>query len=251
MNSSLNFRKVDFRSPAVLTIIGVAATFLLALTIVIALLRTGGAKAVSDNAALIGALVALGGVFTTQLVNGALDDRRNQAAVLQNYFEQIGKLLADPKRPLQRSTLGDSLSTIARAQTLSVLEGLGPDRKRILLEFLHESGLIYARMPVVSLSAANLTKANLYEAQLTGAYLRQAFLKHAYLKHAYLNNADLSYADLSHADLSYAFLRDTDLTGANLSGANLRGVQEITSGEIERQTLDLFGAIMPDGSKHH
>src|SRR5215212_11847770 len=71
---------LNFRSPAVLTAIGVAATLVLALMVVVALLLTGGAKAVSDNAALIGALVALGGVFTTQLVNSALEAQRAQQA---------------------------------------------------------------------------------------------------------------------------------------------------------------------------
>ena len=75
MSSSLNLR-----SPAVLTAIGVIATLVLAVAVVIALLRTGGAKAVSDNAALIGALAALGGVFTAQMVSIALDDRRTQEA---------------------------------------------------------------------------------------------------------------------------------------------------------------------------
>ena len=44
---------LSLRSPAVLTALGGAATLVVALVVVIALLRTGGAKAVSDNAALI------------------------------------------------------------------------------------------------------------------------------------------------------------------------------------------------------
>jgi cation transport ATPase len=71
---------LKLRSPAVLTIIGVTATVVVALMVVITLLLTGGGKAVSDNAALIGALVALGGVFTTQIVNSALEAQRAQQA---------------------------------------------------------------------------------------------------------------------------------------------------------------------------
>ena len=56
--------------------IGVVATAVVALAVVAILLLTGGAKALSDNAALIGALVALGGVFTTQLVSIALGSHR-------------------------------------------------------------------------------------------------------------------------------------------------------------------------------
>jgi hypothetical protein len=44
---------LKLRSPAVLTAIGVGATIVLALIVVIALLLTGGAEAVSDNAVLI------------------------------------------------------------------------------------------------------------------------------------------------------------------------------------------------------
>jgi hypothetical protein len=66
------------RHPALSVAVGIVATVVLALLVVIFLLRTGGAKAVSDNAALIGAMVALGGVFTTQMVSIALDDRRTR-----------------------------------------------------------------------------------------------------------------------------------------------------------------------------
>ena len=62
----------------------------------------------------------------TQRANKAaeLEAQRAHEAALQKYFEQMREALADPKRPLRRSTMGDALSTIARAQTLAVLEGL-------------------------------------------------------------------------------------------------------------------------------
>src|SRR5829696_10090312 len=69
------------RRPAVLTVVGVGATLGVTAVVVVVLLRFGGgAKAISDNAALIGALVALGGVFTTQLVNSALEAQRAEQA---------------------------------------------------------------------------------------------------------------------------------------------------------------------------
>jgi hypothetical protein len=70
-------RRLNLRSPAVLAAVGVVATLVLALVVIVALLLTaGGSKALSNNAALIGALVALGGVFTAQLVSIALAERR-------------------------------------------------------------------------------------------------------------------------------------------------------------------------------
>jgi pentapeptide repeat protein len=208
MGSSLNLR-----SPAVLTAIGISATLVLALIVIITLLQTGGAKAVSDNAAVIGALVALGGVFTAQMVSIALDDRRTQEArnleaqrageaALQNYFEVVGELLIE--KQLRRASPGDNLSTVVRAQTLSVFEGLDAERKRILLLFLYEAGLIYKDKPVVSLEAANLSHANLRGADLSGTALHGADM----------NNADLS-----------CIVEETELgpimSCANLSGTNL------------------------------
>jgi uncharacterized protein YjbI with pentapeptide repeats len=292
------------RSPAVVTAIGVVATVVLALMVVITLLRTGGAKAVSDNAALIGALVALGGVFTAQMVSIALEDRREQEtreledrreqetreleaqrtreAALQNYLEQVGKLLIE--KPLRRASPGDNLSTVVRAQTLAVLEGLDPERKRILLLFLYESGLIYKHRPVVSLAAAKLTEVNLTEADLTEADLSETNLAEAVLSRAILSKADLSdatlseailnEANLSEANLSKAYLLGANLTGANLSranlseaylwdanlneailsranfqGANLSYAKKVTDEQLA-DTLSLQDVIMPNRSEH-
>jgi hypothetical protein len=220
-----------------------------------ALLLTGGAKAVSDNAALIGALVALGGVFTAQMVSIALEDgrtretreledRRTQEArnleaqraheaALQNYFEDVGELLIE--KPLRRASPGDNLSTVVRAQTLAVLEGLDPDRKRILLQFLYESGLIFERKPVVSLVAANL---------------REAILSGADLSRIDLSRANLSGANLTEAILGGANLFGTDVRGAILFRADLSEAADITTEELEEHTNALEGAIMPDGSRH-
>jgi hypothetical protein len=215
--------------------IGVAATLVLALMVVITLLLTCGSGAVSENATAIGGLILSGAVFSNQLVNTALgdqhirearaledrraheEDRRAHEAALQNYFEQVGALLIE--QPLHRASPGDNLSAVVRAQTLAVLEGLDPDRKRILLMFLHESGLIdkdkHKDKPVVSLSIANLREANLRE-------------------------ANLREADLSGADPN----------GADLSGADLSGAIGITNAQLEQQAAALEGAIMPDESKH-
>jgi hypothetical protein len=64
------------RKPITVGVIGVLVTLILVSVVVFVLLRTGEAKAVSDNAALLGALAGLGGVFTTQMVTSALEDQR-------------------------------------------------------------------------------------------------------------------------------------------------------------------------------
>jgi hypothetical protein len=213
--------------------------------VVLTLALTGGGKAVSDNAALIGALVALGGVFTAQMVGITLDDRRTQEArefearraheaaeleaqrahetALQNYFAQVGSLLIE--KPLHEADPGDNLSTVVRAQTLTVLESLEPHRKRILLQFLYESGLVATPSTVVSLEGANLREADLFVADLSEANLR---------------GANLFGADLSSADLRWADLRDAK-GYTNLLLDNLL---------LEGHAASLEGATMPDGSKH-
>ena len=236
-------RRLKSPSPAVFLIVGVAATLIVTSAVVLALVA--GGHALSDNAPLIGAVVALGGVFTAQLVGIALEDvrtweareleagrareaaeletRRAREVALQRYFEDVGELLIE--KPLRRASPGDNLSTVVRAQTFSVLEGLAPARKRILLQFLYESGLIYKAKPVVSLNSANLYGTNLSNANLLGA--------------------DLSWTILSDANLEAA-----NLFAADLSGANMQGARGVTSQQLEQQTYSLEGAILPDGSKH-
>jgi uncharacterized protein YjbI with pentapeptide repeats len=251
----LNLRRLNLRSPAALAALGVTATLALALMVVITLQRSDGAKAVSDNAALIGALVALGGVFTAQMVSIALDDRRTRESreleaqrahetAVQNYFEQVGKLLIE--KPLLRASPGDNLSTVVRAQTLAVIEGLDPGRKRILLQFLYESGLINKDKQVVvlegaKLSGAMLSSTRLMEADLSGTFLggtdlSSANMSKANLAGADLIGADLSGAELSEANLGAAYLIGADLSGAELSEANL-GLADLIGADLSRAFL--------------
>jgi hypothetical protein len=250
---------LKLRSPALFLTIGVTLTGIVAILVVNTLLQTGGVKALSDNAALIGAVVALGGVFTAQMVSIALDDQRarearltealrGREATLQKYLEQVGKLLIE--KPLHRASPGDSLSTVVRAQTLAALEGLDPTRKRILLQFLYDSGLIRRNKPVVDLRLADLSGADLRSAYLHLAYLREVDLDKADLRGALLVGADLRSAQLVGADLRGAFMRAVDLHGANLSEANLSEADTITNKQVEQQAEFLRGTIMPDGTRH-
>jgi uncharacterized protein YjbI with pentapeptide repeats len=189
-------------------------------------------------------VIALGGVGTAQMVSIALEDQRTQEArdlegqrareaALQNYFEQVGTLLIE--QPLRRAGPGDNLSTGVRAQTLSVLAGLDPDRKRILLQFLYESGLIYKDEPVISLAAATLSGVNLNTENLT----RVVWV-----------GAHRFGANLRGADLRWAALREANLREADLSRAQMDGATGVTSQRLEQLAKSLEGAGMPDGSTH-
>jgi len=88
---------------------------------------------------------------------------------------------------------------------------VGKNRKGVLLQFLHEAGLITKNKTII----------------------------------------DLRRGDLREADLSGADLREADLSGADLSGANLSGARLIESKVTAEQlatALSLNGATMLDGS---
>jgi hypothetical protein len=153
----------------------------------------------------------------------AIETERAEEASLQAYLDYISGLLTDPDRPLRRTHMGDNLSVVARAQTLTVLGRLEDgERKSSVLQFLHEAGLIDRTYPVVNLQGANLKGAYLYVANLLGADLREALLLGADLREALLLGADLREADLKGAYLKGANLQEANLLGANLLGANLQ-----------------------------
>ena len=96
-----------------------------------------------------------------------LADQRAQDEALQAYLDHMsGMLVPNKDRPsLYRARPGDSLSSVARARTLTVLPGLDRDRKVRVLHFLYESGLIARERPVLDLSGAALSGAALLDAR--------------------------------------------------------------------------------------
>ncbi len=183
-----------------------------------------------------------------------IEEERAQNDALQKYLEQMGQLLT--KENLRSSEEGSDVRVLARSQTLTVLQGLGPNHKQILLRFLNESQLINNEAPIVSLVGANLIGAN-----LRGADLSEADLSEAKLIGANLSNADLSGADSIGADLSGAFFSEADLStadlftadlsgatldGADLSKANLSGAEDLTQAHLEHTTGD-NDTLLPEG----
>jgi uncharacterized protein YjbI with pentapeptide repeats len=161
-------------------------------------------------------------------------ERRSENEALQSYLDQMSDMLIPNKdRPsLYSARPGDSLSSVARARTLTVLPRLDQDLKARVVQFLYESSLLAHGRPMVTLRGALLTGANLKNAYLRGANLEGANLEGADLQGANLTGEDLlsatlREADLRRADLTGAYLHSAnlakaDLRGANLSGADLR-----------------------------
>jgi uncharacterized protein YjbI with pentapeptide repeats len=168
-----------------------------------------------------------------------VENQRAQDAALQAYLDQMSQLLTDKDRPLHRAQPGDSLSTIARARTLTVLTRLKGNRKGSVVRFLHEAGLIAKDRPILLVHGSDLRKADLREADLSKAYLSGANFGGTNLW-----RADLSGADLSEADLSEANLLEADLKRANLSGARLTQayLDRADLSEADLSEADLTGA---------
>lgn len=223
-------------------------------------------------------LFGLGVAFAWQ--QDSRQEATDQNAALQAYLDQMSTLLIEedlrnPDRPNEDRTL-------ARARTLTALEGMDPSRRTQVLRFLTEAELVQrveGEGPVISLADANLQGVHLAGAHLQGAFLFRANLSDAYLVGADLTDADLVGANLRNAQLGFgadpntgAFLRQADLTLADLSDTDLSGVwlnnanlkmaslgdadltkANLTDANVTQEQLDrarsLEGATMPDGSK--
>jgi uncharacterized protein YjbI with pentapeptide repeats len=165
---------------------------------------------------------------------------RQQEAALQAYLDRLAELLLN--KDLRR-TENEEVRNVARIRTLTVLRGLDPNRKVIVLRFLYESGLIApdaiidlrgadftgidlekAILPGIVLEGAILYVSNLAKADLQGANLRHVDLIRAHLQHANLDKADLSIAALQGAKMQGASLIGVKLDFASLQGASLQNV---------------------------
>ena len=147
------------------------------------------------------------------------------------------------EQQLRHAAADDHLRAVARAHTLAVLEGLDPDRKRVLLGLLHESNLIHLDKPIISLLGANLKGAHLH-----GAHLHGANLKGVDLRGADLREANLKEANLQKALFAGANLQGANLQGANLEKANLQEATALTQEQLEHASGD-ENTKMPEGLK--
>ena len=145
--------------------------------------------------------------------NIANDNQKEDA--LQGYINEMSKLLLENN--LRNSNPEDEVSVIGRVRTLTVLRRLDEHRKRAVLEFLYESGLIQKGKCAIKLNKASFRGVDLYKIDLHNADLRGVLFQSADLGKANLSNSDLSETNLLRANLTAA-----DLTGADLSNTNIK-----------------------------
>jgi len=189
----------------------------------------------------------------------ALDQQR--ATILQTYIANIQDLLLN--HDLLKSNPGDDVAILARARTLTALQGLDQQRKGRLVQFIYEAKLIgffdagldknNLHGIIIDLGGANLSGANLDEVNLSGANLSGTNLAGAILSFANLRGANLTMAsfpnanligtNLINADLLGATLYGADLGAANLEGANL-GDANLSGDDLSWALLD--GAYLGD-----
>lgn len=148
---------------------------------------------------------------------------RQQEIAFQAYLDRMTNLLL--RNELRTSKKREEVRIVARIRTLSVLRGLDPQRKGMVLLFLEESRLIYKKEAIVELRDADLCSAKLSHAILKNTYLRDTNLNNIDLSYAKLNAADLSYSRLKNANLRSAELTSSDLIGTNLTSAHLVDAQ--------------------------
>jgi uncharacterized protein YjbI with pentapeptide repeats len=181
-----------------------------------------------------------------------IERRRTLDNTLQSYLDEMAQFLLyrdDNNGKLVRVEPEPEVRSVLRARTLAVLDGLvtpesdnpdelepfrrrkSLDRKRSLLQFLHEAALIKRGAPIVRLEGANLRE----------AYLRMAVIRDADLKRADFGEADLLYADFGSSDLSEASMGKAYMRGAILEDAILK----------EADLHDVNKAIPPDQQNYN
>lgn len=123
------------------------------------------------------AVLALCGVWFTRIqhlrerkheeLQRAIAADTQREAALQRYLDTMSDLLLHEK--LREAAAEDEVRKLARVRTLTVLSRLDSERKRSVLQFLSESGLIDKDKSIIDLSRAELSSTTLHKAKLEGA----------------------------------------------------------------------------------
>jgi uncharacterized protein YjbI with pentapeptide repeats len=189
---------------------------------------------------IIPVFLAIGGAWFTrkQTQESDAENKDNQReTALQSYLDNMSELLLHEKL---RSSIENYLEQkqvqkIARVRTLTVLPRLDGARKKYILQFLYEAGLIgdsdeqedgVQDNPLVNLQGADFSGVNLNFTNLQGAKLLGVYLEETSFMSAKLSGANLSEANLGEANLFSADLSGTNLTKADFGEARFNKHKE-------------------------
>lgn len=175
------------------------------------------------------AIVAFSFNAGQESMNQRLEQQRRQEQIVDIYLDRMSNLLL--QYHLHDSQLGDPIRATAQAITLTALDRLDTEYKRIVVLFLYRADLITYHFekkepkdkPIITLPFAALEGAKLNGVYLCSADLHNMLLSGANFHGSWLEQADLGDSNADHADLSNTFMRAANLYHTNLTDANLQG----------------------------
>ena len=160
------------------------------------------------------------------------------------YIDDISKLLA---KESNNQTLTDRISlAYIRTRTLTILRTLDADRKKYIVLFLYESGLI--RSTSLDLRGADLNNIelvgpyNLENLYLPGvswwnATFVDCQLKRANFDQSVMNNGRFIRSNLMSASLTEAFLNNGDFTGSTVLFTNFTGSRLVQANFLKSEVV--------------
>jgi uncharacterized protein YjbI with pentapeptide repeats len=193
----------------------------------------------------------------------AIDDQRE--TLLQSYLDRMSELLLE--KGLNVLQTDNEVIKVARARTLTTLRRLDADRKKSVINFLMDTGLLF----IIDLSEANLSGIayyNYHVHSLKNLNLARADLSYASLEGLELENVNFEEANFSWARLirvkgphnrlqrivlRYSRMSEVDLNGSNLAGGDLRGavLNHVILSNTDLSHADLRGATLSNTDLSH
>ena len=169
---------------------------------------------------LIPAFLALGAIWLNWKLSSIEKERmldQQSEMALQTYINKVSDLLKNQ----QDEHVSDKDLMLMRINTITTLRLLDGVRKSILVQFIHEAGLINELSDEkIHLKWANLSDSQLDYMVLLGTDLSGSFLTNASMKAVFMRASNLSMTNLNGANLSNAYLKASKFVGAILRKAN-------------------------------
>ncbi len=156
---------------------------------------------------------------------------RLQETALLSYLDKMTELILDKGLTFTENKENRIINDIARARTLTVLQGLDGTRKAMVIEFLSRSNLIDSNLALIDLYGADLRKIQLQNNVLGSMRLVGVNMENANLSNSVIDNNDFSHANLRNANLTKSHVIRLNLLTVTGQPGNVI---------ISQETLDSF-----------